>query len=92
MRRWDRLVDLYIELYRARGICEATVGHVGSRLERWGSWLKQRRPRVALETIDAEPPGGRFGVQWRVGNGSKLIRARFLGASVDAGPAPRREK
>lgn len=54
MRRWDRLVDLYIEQYRARGICDATVGHVGSRLERWGSWLKQRRPRVALESIDAE--------------------------------------
>jgi site-specific recombinase XerD len=48
------LVDSYIEQYRARGICEATVGHVASRLERWGSWLKQRRPRVSIERIDEE--------------------------------------
>lgn len=25
MRRWDRLVDAYIEEYRGRGTCEATV-------------------------------------------------------------------
>jgi site-specific recombinase XerD len=27
---------------------------VAARLERWGRWLKQRRPRVAIERIDAE--------------------------------------
>ena len=25
-----------------------------ARLERWGRWLKQRRPRVAIERIDAQ--------------------------------------
>ena len=48
------MVDLYIEQYRARGISEATIGHTLARLERWGSWLKQRRPRVAIERIDAD--------------------------------------
>jgi integrase/recombinase XerC len=54
MRRWDRLVDLYIEQYRARGISPESVGIVASRLDRWGRWLKQRRPRVSIESIDAE--------------------------------------
>ncbi len=54
MRRWDRLVDSYIEGYRARGICEATVAHTASRLVRWGAWIKSRRPRPTIEAIDAE--------------------------------------
>jgi site-specific recombinase XerD len=54
MRRWDRLVDSYIEEYRARGIGQATIEHTAARLDRWGRWLKQRRPRVSIERIDAE--------------------------------------
>jgi site-specific recombinase XerD len=54
MRRWDRLVDLYIEQYRARGISEASVLMVNARLDRWGRWLKQRRPRVSIERVDAD--------------------------------------
>ncbi|MGH7489300.1 MAG: site-specific integrase, partial [bacterium] len=53
MRRWDRFVDSYMEMYRARGICVATVAHTAARLDRWGRWLKQRRPRVTMERIDA---------------------------------------
>jgi len=54
MRRWDRLVDGYIEEYRARGIGPARVAHTAATLDRWGRWLKQRRPRVSIEQIDAE--------------------------------------
>jgi integrase/recombinase XerD len=54
MRRWDRLVDGYIEEYRARGISPARVAHTAATLDRWGRWLKQRRPRVSIEQIDAE--------------------------------------
>ena len=54
MRRWDRLVDAYMDEYRARGTCEATVAHTAARLARWGSWMKSRRPRPAIEAIDAE--------------------------------------
>jgi len=54
MRRWDRLVDSYLEEYRARGVSDAVVSHTASRLAAWGVWLKSRRPRPVLESIDAE--------------------------------------
>lgn len=54
MRRWDRLVDAYMEEYCARGVSQESVAYTQARLDRWGRWLKRRRPRVALERIDAE--------------------------------------
>jgi len=48
------MVDRYIEEYRARGINPATVAHTAAALDRWGRWLKQRRPRVSIERIDAD--------------------------------------
>jgi hypothetical protein len=54
MRRWDRLLDSYIEEYRARGVSPQSVAYTESRLIRWGRWLKSRRPRVAIERIDPE--------------------------------------
>jgi site-specific recombinase XerD len=54
MRRWDRLRDSYLEEYRARGVSPLTVAYTESRLDRWGGWLKKRRPRIAIEQIDAE--------------------------------------
>jgi hypothetical protein len=54
MRRWDRLLDSYIEEYRARGVSPQTVEQTEARLARWGRWLKRRRPRVGIERIDAE--------------------------------------
>ena len=54
MRRWDRLLDAYIEEYRARGVCTQSVAFTAARLDRWGRWLKQRRPRVGIEHIDAD--------------------------------------
>src|SRR5207244_10904426 len=53
MRRWDRLQDSYMEEYRARGVSAVTISYTESRLDRWGRWLKKRRPRVAIERIDA---------------------------------------
>ena len=54
MRRWDRLVDSYMEGYRARGVGAGSVTHAAARLDAWGRWLKQRRPKVAIESIDAD--------------------------------------
>jgi hypothetical protein len=54
MRRWDRLLDSYIEEYRARGVSLQSVAYTEARLNRWGRWLKGRRPRVGIERIDAE--------------------------------------
>ena len=54
MRRWDRLLDLYMEEYRARGVSRASVDCTESRLERWGRWLKKRRPRVSIEQVGVD--------------------------------------
>jgi site-specific recombinase XerD len=54
MRRWDRLVEGYLEEYRARGIGAASVAATAGRLARWGGWLKTRRPRPVLEELDVE--------------------------------------
>jgi len=54
MRRWDRLQEAYVEEYRARGVSALTVSCTESRLDRWGRWLKKRRPRVGIEDIDAD--------------------------------------
>lgn len=54
MRRWARLQDSYMEEYRARGLSPETVACTESRLDRWGRWLKKRRPRVVIEQIGVE--------------------------------------
>jgi len=36
MRRWDRLVDAYMEEHRARGVCAQTAAYAIARLTRWG--------------------------------------------------------
>jgi site-specific recombinase XerD len=54
MRRWDRLLDSYMDEYRARGVSAASVAYTESRLCRWGRWLKKRRPRVAIERIGVD--------------------------------------
>lgn len=54
MRHWDRLMDLYLEQYAARGICVETVKNVRRELERLGCWLKSRRPRPRLEEVGSD--------------------------------------
>jgi site-specific recombinase XerD len=54
MRRWDSLLEAYIEEYEARGIGRETIGNVRRELERLGSWLKRRRPKPRLEEMPAE--------------------------------------
>jgi site-specific recombinase XerD len=54
MRRWDRLLDVYMEQYCARGTCAERVKSTRATLERWGGWMKQRRPRVMLERVEAD--------------------------------------
>ena len=54
MRRWDRLVEGYLEEYRARGIGTESVAATAGRLGRWGGWLKSRRPRPALDELEVE--------------------------------------
>lgn len=54
MRRWDRLLDQYIEEYEAAGREATTVNGVRRELERWGTWLKNYRPRPTLEAVNVD--------------------------------------
>jgi site-specific recombinase XerD len=52
MKRWDGLVEGYIKSCETRGLSEATLTGVRNELERWGCWMKRRRPRPNLEEVD----------------------------------------
>lgn len=52
MRRWDGLVDRYVAEGEVRGLAEATLERRRAELERFGSWLRRRRPRPVLEAVD----------------------------------------
>lgn len=54
MRRWDNVVDRYMEVYSARGIAQATVAQVHRELDKWGLWMKHRRPKPQLDKIDSD--------------------------------------
>jgi site-specific recombinase XerD len=54
MRRWESLVDDYLEQCRARGLVEATVALRMHTLDDWGRWLRRRRPRPVLGQIAAQ--------------------------------------
>lgn len=53
MRRWDGLVEAYVEACRARGLAPESVARIRGELERWGAWMKRRHPRLRLEAVDA---------------------------------------
>jgi site-specific recombinase XerD len=54
MQRWDRLLDQYVERLAGRGLSPDHIKNVRRELERLGCWLKARRPKPALEQVDAE--------------------------------------
>jgi len=54
MRRWDRLAEGYLSECEARGLAPQTLERMAGEVDRWGSWLKRRRPRPSLDEIDAD--------------------------------------
>lgn len=54
MKQWDGLVERYAAVLRTRGISEETIRHRQRELERFGAWLKGRRPKPSVEDVDAE--------------------------------------
>jgi hypothetical protein len=52
MRRWDGLVDRYLDEYEARGRAAGTIEGLRWELDRCGTWLKNRRPR--LDEVDSD--------------------------------------
>jgi hypothetical protein len=47
MRRWDRLLDSYIEEYRARGVSLQAVAYTEARLNRWGRLCYAKIPSAS---------------------------------------------
>jgi len=54
MRRWDSLVDNYAGECEARGLSRETICSRRDELERFGCWLKRRRPKPKLEEVDGQ--------------------------------------
>ena len=54
MRRWNGCVDRYLERYEAAGRAAGTMQGVRRELERFGAWLRSRRPRPRLEDVDSD--------------------------------------
>ncbi len=54
MRRWDSLVDRYVDEYQAAGWSPERVAIIRSELGKFGLWIKARRPRPKLEEINAD--------------------------------------
>lgn len=54
MRRWDSLVEGYTGQCEARGLSEESLRSIRSELDRWGCWLKRRRPKPRLEEVDGQ--------------------------------------
>lgn len=54
MRAWDHLLEQYIAQYRARGCCDASVRRAQGVLSRWSLWLRTRRPRPQLQSMEAD--------------------------------------
>ena len=54
MRRWDGLSEEYVDEYTASGRKAGTAEGVRRELERFGGWLKRRRPKPKLEEVSAE--------------------------------------
>ena len=52
MKRWDGMADGYIKQCETRGQSEGTVIGLRNELDRFGCWLKRRRPKPNLEEVD----------------------------------------
>jgi site-specific recombinase XerD len=54
MKRWDGLKDRFMEAYETRGLAGTTVEMMSGEWDRWGCWLKNRKPRPKLEEVTVE--------------------------------------
>lgn len=54
MKRWDGLVNDYLEELTQRGLAASTIAQRGRELDHFGNWLKRRRPRPKLEQVNAD--------------------------------------
>ena len=61
MKRWEKLVEKFIQECRVRGLAESTLEGRVRELEKLGNWVKRRRPQPQLEEISMEILSRYFG-------------------------------
>src|SRR6185437_10047929 len=54
MREWDQLVENHLRVCATRGLVECVVLARRRELDRWGNWLKRKRPKPKVPEIGAE--------------------------------------
>jgi len=54
MRKWDVLLENFLKQEQQRGLCTATLDSKYRELIRFGNWLKRKRPKPSLETINSD--------------------------------------
>jgi len=54
MNQWDNLVENYQKYCEMKGLAEATILGVRRLLEKWGNWLKRRKPKPSINEINSE--------------------------------------
>jgi site-specific recombinase XerD len=54
MRRWDSLLESYVQQVDSRGVSKDMIASVRREISRWGIWLKSRRPKPTIEKITIE--------------------------------------
>lgn len=52
MRRWDNLLEKFIQTLETRGLSKGFVEHNFRELQRFGNWLKRRKPCPELSKVD----------------------------------------
>jgi site-specific recombinase XerD len=54
MRQWDQLLENYLRECEARGLSESVVAGRRRELERFGLWLKRRKPKPKIEGVGSD--------------------------------------
>jgi len=54
MKQWDSLMESYLKLCETRGLAKSTIESRERELNRWGNWLKRRKPKPKIEDIGSE--------------------------------------
>jgi site-specific recombinase XerD len=54
MRNWDHIVDNFIRICETRGLSESVILGRRRELERFGAWLKRRKPKPTVEGITSD--------------------------------------
>ena len=53
MKRWDGLKVRFMDVYESRKLASSTIHMMSSEWDKWGCYLKNRRPRPKLEDVTA---------------------------------------